>query len=294
MNTKPLAELLSRYTPHDGLFDLPIPGVHVFRASKIDELAVRGDSDPGICIIAQGAKRAIVGSDVYEYDGSRMVVYSTDVPVSAKIIQASEAEPYLCLIIDMDQQKLAETALKVFPNGLPKTTQTKPIFIGPANPHIIDAATRLIGLSAQGKESELLVPLVMEEIYIRLLQSNIGKFVVQIATTDSHLQKVSAAISWLQENFTEPMKVDQLAERVNMSISSFHHHFKAITSMSPLQFQKELRLYEAKHLMLSKMMDVSTACMHVGYSSVSQFSREYSRFFGQPPSKDVRLQTMSV
>jgi transcriptional regulator GlxA family with amidase domain len=182
----------------------------------------------------------------------------------------------------------------VFPYGLPKTAHTKPIFIGQANPHIIEAATRLIGLSAQTEVSTLLVPLVMEEIYIRLLQSHIGKLVVQIATRDSHLQKVSAAISWLQENFTEPMKVDELAERVNMSISSFHHHFKAITSKSPLQFQKELRLYEAKHLMLSKMMDVSTACMHVGYSSVSQFRREYSRFFGQPPSKDIQLQSVAV
>lgn len=288
-NLEKLAALLSRYTPHDGYINLPLPGVNVMRISQVDAVASRGMSSACICIVTQGAKRTIVGQDVYEYDNSRMVIYSTEVPIVAKILKASPAEPYLCLTLDIDSKKLAEVAQKVFAEGAPKSKRSSAVFIGPANSQIVDAAIRLIELIPQPEQAKLLVPLIMEEIYIRLLQSQIGNLVAQIGITDSHLQKISNAIAWLRDNYTEPMKIEELARRVNMSVSSFHHHFKAITSMSPLQFQKELRLHEAKHLMLAKMMDVSTACMHVGYSSVSQFSREYSRLFGQPPSRDIQV-----
>lgn len=283
-----LAKLISRYAPHDGLFDLPLPGVHLLRTANTDTNPTRAVTNPGMCIIAQGAKRVLIGQDVYDYDNSRMAVYSTEVPVSAKILKASEAEPYLCLIVDIEPQKLAELTLKAFPHGVPRVQHPRALFIGKANPKIVEAGTRLLELLAQPEDAEFLQPLIIDEIFIRLLRSDIGTLVAQIASTDSSLQRISKAISWIREHFKEPMKVEELATLSNMSVSAFHTHFKNVTRMTPLQFQKELRLHEAKQIMLTRMMDVSTACMHVGYSSVSQFSREYSRLFGVPPSKDAR------
>jgi AraC-like DNA-binding protein len=285
-----LAELIARYAPHDGLFDLPLPGVHLLRTSTQETNPTRAVTKPGMCIIAQGAKRVLIGQDVYDYDNSRMAVYSTEVPVSAKIVKASEAEPYLCLIVDIEPQKLAELTMKAFPNGLPRVQHPRPLFIGKANPKIVEAGIRLLELLCQPDDAEFLQPLITDEIFIRLLRSDIGTLVAQIAATDSSLQRISKAISWIREHFREPMKIETLAALSNMSVSAFHSHFKTVTSMTPLQFQKELRLHEAKQVMLNRMMDVSTACMHVGYSSVSQFSREYSRLFGVSPSKDARSQ----
>jgi AraC-like DNA-binding protein len=219
-----------------------------------------------------------------------MAVYSTEVPVSAKIVKASEAEPYLCLIVDIEPQKLAELTVKAFPHGVPRGQHPRALFIGKANPKIVEAGSRLLELLAQPDDAEFLQPLIIDEIFIRLLRSDIGSLVAQIASNDSSLQRILRAISWIREHFKEPMKVEELAAMSNMSVSAFHAHFKTVTSMTPLQFQKELRLHEAKQLMLTRMMDVSTACMYVGYSSVSQFSREYSRLFGVSPSKDARSQ----
>lgn len=285
-----LAELIARYAPHDGLFDLPLPGVHLLRTSTQETNPTRAVTKPGMCIIAQGAKRVLIGQDVYDYDNSLMAVYSTEVPVSAKIVKASEAEPYLCLIVDIEPQKLAELTMKAFPSGLPKVHHPRALFIGKANPKIVEAGSRLLELLCQPDDAEFLQPLITDEIFIRLLRSDIGTLVAQIAATDSSLQRISKAISWIREHFREPMKIETLAALSNMSVSAFHSHFKTVTSMTPLQFQKELRLHEAKQVMLNRMMDVSTACMHVGYSSVSQFSREYSRLFGVSPSKDARSQ----
>jgi transcriptional regulator GlxA family with amidase domain len=145
----------------------------------------------------------------------------------------------------------------------------------------------LVELSARTEESELLAPLVIDEILIRLLRSPIGVRVAQIGLADSGVNGVAKAVSWLRANFSEPMKVEDLAELAHMSVSSFHQHFKAVTSMSPLQYQKVLRLQEARNLMLTKMMDAGTACWQVGYQSASQFSREYGRFFGNAPTKDI-------
>jgi AraC-like DNA-binding protein len=283
-----LAKLIDKYAPHDGYFDLPLEGVHLLRVSSKEPHPTRAITKPGMCIVAQGAKRVLIGDDVYEYDNSRMAVYSTEVPVSAHIIKASIEEPYLCLIVDIEPQKLAELSAKAFPNGLPKIQKPAALFLGKANPSIVEAGTRLLTLLSQSNDAPLIQPLVMEEIFLRLLLSDIGPLVSQIAASDSNQQKIAKAITWIRAHFKESMKVDDLAALSNMSVSAFHSHFKSVTSMTPLQFQKELRLHEAKHIMVSKLMDVSTACMHVGYSSVSQFSREYSRLFGVPPSKDAR------
>jgi AraC-like DNA-binding protein len=242
---------------------------------------------PSLCIVAQGAKSVIVGQEVYEYDASRMIVFSVALPVAAQITQASHSEPYLALKLDLGPHKIAELVLKVYPYGLPPVQERSAVYITRVDASIVNAATRLMECLAQPGDAELLAPLVMDEILIRLLRSPIGVRVAQMGFAESSVHRVAKAISWLRDNFSQPMKVEDLAGLVHMSVSSFHEHFKSVTSMSPLHYQKVLRLQEARRLMLSTMMDAGTASRHVGYLSASQFSREYTRFFGNAPTKDI-------
>jgi len=242
---------------------------------------------PSLCIAAQGAKAVIVGQEVYQYDASRMIVFSVALPVAAQVTQASFPNPYLSLKLDLDPHKIADLVLKVFPHGLPPAQERSAVYVTPVDANMINAATRLMECFGQPEDAELLAPLVIEEILIRLLRSSIGVRVAQMGLTESSVHRVAKAVSWLRENFSQPMMVEDLAELVHMSVSSFHEHFKSVTSMSPLQYQKVLRLQEARRLMLSAVMDAGTASQHVGYLSPSQFSREYSRFFGNAPSKDI-------
>jgi AraC-like DNA-binding protein len=240
-----------------------------------------------LCIIAQGAKTVIVGEEVYEYDASRMIVFSVALPVAAQITQASYSEPYLALRLDLDPRKIAELVLKVYPRGVPPVQERSAVYVSRVDVSIVNAATRLMECLAQPGDAELLAPLVVDEILIRLLRSPIGLRVAQMGFAESSVHRVAKAISWLHANFSQPMKVEHLAGLVHMSVSSFHEHFKSVTSMSPLHYQKVLRLQEARRLMLSAMMDAGTAGQRVGYLSASQFSREYSRFFGSAPTKDI-------
>jgi AraC-like DNA-binding protein len=221
------------------------------------------------------------------WSGSRPIVFSVALPVAAQITQASHSQPYLALKLDLDPHKIAELALKVYPHGLPPTQERKAVYVTPVDASIVNAAIRLIECLRQPGDAELLAPLVMDEILIRLLRSRIGARVAQMGFAESSVHRLANAISWLRDNFSQPMKVEELAELVHMSVSSFHEHFKSVTSMSPLRYQKVLRLQEARRLMLSSVMDASTASQRVGYLSASQFSREYSRFFGSAPTKDI-------
>jgi len=282
-----LASLISAYAPHDGCFELRIPGVHAIRRSRMNTELLHAVAQPALCIVAQGAKSVMLGQEVYEYDASRMLVYSVDLPVAAQLTRASYSEPFLGFKLDLDPHKIAELVLKVYPHGLPRAHESRGVYVGQVNVSIIKAATRLLELMAEPGEAELLAPLVIDEILIRLLRSPIGVRVAQIGLAESNVNGIAKAVSWLRANFYQPMKVEDLAELAHMSVSSFHQHFKSVTSMSPLQFQKVLRLQEARRLMLSTMMDASNASSHVGYVSASQFSREYSRFFGSAPTKDI-------
>ena len=282
-----LARLIRAYAPHDGSFDLRIPGVHVSRASRTNAELVYATARPSLCIIAQGAKSVLLGQEVYEYDGSRMLVFSVDLPVAGQVTCASAAEPYLGFRLDLDPSRIAELVLKVFPRGLPHVAESRGICVSETDMRIVSAVTRLFDLLAQPGDAELLAPVVTEEILIRLLRSPIGVRLAQIGLAESSVQGVAKAVAWLRANFSQAMKVDELAKLAHMSVSSFHQHFKAVTSMSPLQFQKALRLQEARRLMLSTMVDAGTASWRVGYQSASQFSREYGRFFGSAPTKDI-------
>jgi AraC-like DNA-binding protein len=282
-----LATLIRAYAPHDGVFELRIPGLHASRASRTNEECVHALRLPCLSIIAQGAKTIIVGQEMYEYDPTRMLVYSVALPIAAQITQASHTEPYLALRLDLEPQKIAELVLKVYPRGVPPVQERSAVYIAPVDLSIVNAAIRVMECLAQPGDAELLAPLMVEEILIRLLRSSIGVRVAQMGFAESSVHRIAKAISWLRANFSQPMKVEELAELVNMSVSSFHEHFKSVTSMSPLNYQKVLRLQEARRLMLSAMMDAGSAGQHVGYLSASQFSREYSRFFGSAPTKDI-------
>jgi AraC-like DNA-binding protein len=286
-NLEKLARLICAYAPHDGAFELRIPGLYASRFSRTNEECAHVLRLPSLCIIAQGAKTVIVGQEVYEYDASRMLVFSVALPIAAQITQASRSEPYLGLRLDLDPHKIAELVLKVYPHGLPPVQERRAVYVTPVEASIINAATRLVDCLAQPGDAELVAPLVVDEILIRLLRSPIGVRVAQMGFAESSVYRLARAISWLRANFSQPMKVEDLADLVHMSVSSFHEHFKSVTSMSPLQYQKALRLQEARRLMLSTMMDAGTASQRVGYLSASQFSREYSRFFGSAPIKDI-------
>ena len=290
-----LARLIAAHAPYDGAFTLRVPGLHVIRRSKPYPEMVRATVTPALCIVAQGAKIVMLGREVYPYDASRMIAYAIDLPVAGQIVRASQREPFLALKLDLDPYRIAELALKVYPHGVPTPKDNRGVFVGQATTAIVDAATRLVELMAQPAEAELLAPLVVDEILIRLLRSAIGPRVAQIGQKESGFQRVAKAVTWVRANFTQPMVIEALAELAHMSPSTFHQHFKAVTSMSPLQYQKVLRLHEARRLMLSRMMDAGSAGREVGYLSASQFSREYTRLFGSAPTRDVaRLRQVGV
>ncbi|MGB2604497.1 MAG: AraC family transcriptional regulator [Candidatus Sulfotelmatobacter sp.] len=288
-DTSKLARLIAAYAPYDDSFELRVPGLHASRYSRINTECFHSLRLPSLCMVAQGAKTVIVGQDVYEYDASRMIVFSVALPVASQITQASYSEPYLALKLDLDPRRIADLVLKVYPHGLPpvQERERRAVYVTPADVNIVNAATRLMECLGKPGDAELLAPLVVDEILIRLLRSPIGVRIAQMGFAESSVDRVAKAIHWLRTNFSQPMKVEDLAGLVHMSVSSFHEHFKSVTSMSPLHYQKVLRLQEARRLMLSTMMDAGAASQRVGYLSASQFSREYSRFFGNAPIKDI-------
>lgn len=282
-----LAAVLALHAPYDGSFPLRVPGLHAIRRSRPSREMVRATITPALCIVAQGAKIVMLGREIYSYDASRMIAYAVDLPVAGQIVRASPSEPFLALKLDLDSYRIAELALKAFPHGVPAPQDTRGLFVGQATTAIVDAAARLVAVMAQSAAAALLAPLAVDEILIHLLLSPIGPRVAQIGQTESSIQRVAKAVAWVRANFAQPMAVDDLAGLAHMGQSSFHHYFKAVTSMTPLQYQKVLRLHEARRLMLARMMDAGSAGREVGYVSASQFSREYTRLFGSAPTRDI-------
>lgn len=237
-HSEALARLLAAYAPHDGTFELRIPSLHASRMSRINAECFHTLRLPSLCIAAQGAKAVMVGQDVYEYNSSRMIVFSVALPIASQITRASRSEPYLALRLDLDPHKIAELVLKVYPHGLPPVQERRAVYVTAAEESIVSAATRLMKCLAEPGDAELLAPLILDEILIRLLRSPIGVRVAQMGFAESSVDRVAKAISWLRTNFSQPMRVEDLAELVHMSVSSFHEHFKSVTSMSPLHYQK--------------------------------------------------------
>jgi len=283
-----LTELIRAHCPYDGRFALGVTGAYVVRVSRVYAEPVYAAQRPVLCIVAQGSKHLILGPEIYAYDASTLLVVSVDVPAASQVMRASPAEPYLGLILSLDPARVADLALKVYPEGLPRAVPAdRGVFVGPLDAPIRDAAIRLIELGGQPSDVALLAPLVVDEILIRLLRSPLGGRLAQVGLAESTTHKVAAAIAWMRTNFTQPMRVEELAALSHMSVSAFHQAFRTVTAMSPLQYQKALRLQEARRLMLSSMIDAAGAGRQVGYLSASQFGREYARFFGQTPARDI-------
>ena len=218
-----------------------------------------------------------------------MLVFAVDLPVSGQVTRASQRDPFLGFKLDLVPARVAELAARVYPHGIPKPSDNRGLYVGQATDGIIDAVTRLLDLMGRPEDADLLGPLVVDEILIRLLRTPIGTRVAQIGEPKSGVHRVAKAVSWIRTHFAQPITVEEMAASAHMSASSFHQRFKAVTSMSPLQYQKALRLHEARRLMLFQKMDANDACHRVGYLSPSQFSREYGRFFGSAPTKkDIR------
>ena len=282
-----LANLLASYTPHDGAFQLRLPGTWAVRVSRTASEASYATLGPALCVAAQGAKVVMLGREVIEYDPSHLLVFAVDLPIASQVTRASRKDPYLGFVLELDPRRVAELAPRVYPRGIPKASDIGGLFAGRSTDPIVDAVSRLLDLLAHPEDAQLLGPLVVDEILIRLLRTPFGRRVAQIGNPKSGVQQIAEAVSWIRAHFAQPVTVEDMARTVHMSASSFHQRFKAITSMSPLQYQKVLRLHEARRLMLFQSMDASDACRRVGYVSPSQFSREYSRFFGSAPVRDI-------
>lgn len=282
-----MATLVARYAPHDGVFPLRLPGTYALRRGRVTSEPVHATLGPSLCIVAQGAKVVMLGSEVLEYDPARMLVFAVDLPVAGQLTRASQRDPFLGFRLDLDPARVADLAARVYPHGIPRASDDRGLYVGHATDEIIEAVTRLLDLMGRPEDAVLLGPLVVDEILIRLLRTAIGPRVAQIGAPKSGLHRIAEAVSWIRTHFAQPVTVDEMAASVHMSASSFHQRFKAVTTMSPLQYQKVLRLHEARRLMLFQKMDASDACRRVGYLSASQFSREYARFFGSAPTRDI-------
>jgi len=263
-----------------------IPGLSLFRRDEPTQPA-SAMYEPSICLTTQGAKRVLLGDDTYVYNPHNFLITSVDLPTVVQIIKASREKPFLGLILKLDQREISQLMVDSnLPSPHPQQS-SRGMATGEVTLPLLTAFQRLIDLLAEPKDIPILAPIIQREIFYRLLVGDQGTRLRQMASAGSQSQQIARAVDWLKGNFTQPLRIDHLATQVNMSTSTFHHHFRAVTAMSPLQFQKWLRLNEARRLMLTENQDASTAAFQVGYESPSQFSREYSRLFGDSPLRDI-------
>jgi AraC-like DNA-binding protein len=277
---------IARFASADGLSTTPVPRLSLFRKSRPTE-PVHGVQNPALCIVAQGRKQVLLGDEVLTYGAGQSLVISLGVPIVGQVIEASPEAPYLCFRLELDPAMLAGI---IFDMKLPPTERCREplaVAVSDTGPGLADAASRLVRLMETPQDIAMLAPLIEREILYRLLTGPQAGRLREIATGESRAQQVGRAIGWLTSNFTEPFRAETIAAEARMSLSSLHFHFKEVTGMSPLQYQKQLRLQEARRLILAQALDAASAGHRVGYDSPSQFSREYSRLFGAPPKRDI-------
>lgn len=281
-----LAELIARLAEADGAHDTAIASLVLYRASTpspITHTLYR----PALCIMAQGQKVVRLENERYCYDPLHYLVASVTLPVTGEVTLATADEPYLSLRLDIDPAELGELIASAGPIGVPSRGSGRGLHVDRLDAPLLDAVLRLLRLLEAPRDIAMLAPLIRREILYRLLCSPQGQLLRDIATADSQAHRVNRAIEWLNRHYQQPLRIEELARVANLSSSTLHHRFKALTAMSPLQYQKQLRLQEARRLMLCENLDVSSAGYRVGYESPSQFSREYSRLFGAPPVRDL-------
>lgn len=288
-NMAQLAETITRYAPETGMYGTAIPRLSLFRADR-PTLPIPSVYEASLCLIAQGAKRVSIGDHSLVYDASRYLVVSLDLPLTGHIIEAGPEKPYLCCKMDLDLSALAD--LVIAQGAAMDEEQPSPVLaVYPSDPELVDATCRLVKLLDQPQSIATLAPLIEREILYRLLAGPHRATMRQLAAANSHLSQVSRAVALIRSGFRKRLAVRDIAAAAGMSESSLYEHFKAVTRMTPLEYQKQLRLQEARRLMLATGASAGAAGFAVGYESPSQFSREYRRLFGAPPRQDVdRLQ----
>jgi len=279
-----LSALIHRHVVGTGICSTAMPHVSLIRADA-PSTPTPAVYEASLCIIAQGSKRVSIGEHSVVYDAAHHLLVSVDLPLVGHVLDASPERPYLCCKIDLDASILAD--LMAIEGGGLVQTDLPVLGVYPGDPDLIDAACRLVGLLDRPDTIRALAPLIEREILYRLLTGPHGPMLRHVATAGSHLNQVSRAIAAIRRRFDAPIRIDDVAAEAGMSSSSLHVHFKAITRMTPLEYQKQLRLQEARRLMLTEGATASTAGFAVGYESPSQFSREYRRLFGAPPRADI-------
>ncbi|MGL6027644.1 MAG: AraC family transcriptional regulator N-terminal domain-containing protein [Vibrio sp.] len=281
------AQHIKKWTHNTHQFESAIQGVHLthWRTPTSPTSYTHKSS---ICLIAQGKKRVLLGEESFVYDANHFLISSVDLPIIANIIEASAEQPYLGLIMELDLTELAQLSTDSQLAWNPHQAAQKGIAVGELSESLLNAFIRLLELQEDPASIAILAPVIKREIFYRLLASEQGARLQQIVTAGSHSHQIAKAIDWLKNNFVQPLSVSELASSTGMSKSAFYTHFRNMTSMTPLQFQKKLRLSEARRLMLTENLDALATTFRVGYESPSQFSREYSRLFGAPPLKDIK------
>jgi AraC-like DNA-binding protein len=285
---KTLAETIARWAGESQSVTTAIPELSLHRHTASTEPA-NALYDPSVCVVAQGAKRVLFGDGDYIYDARSYLLTSVNIPTLFQVVSASPREPYLGLVLRLNMREVSQLIVDTDFPAL-RTQQSEPgMVLGKISSPLLTAIHRLVQLLDEPHDIPILAPIYQKEILYRLLMGDQGERLRQIAAVGSQSNQIARAIDWLKENYAQQLKIDDLAMRVNMSPSTFHHHFKALTAKSPLQYQKWLRLNEARRLMLIEQTDAATASFEVGYESPSQFSREYSRLFGNSPARDISI-----
>ncbi len=288
-----LAALIAELSDRDGYYDTAIPGLYLTKLSTTN--VPRNTVGSAIfCVVAQGAKSVLLNDEQYVYDASTYLIISLDLPLVGQIVEATPEKPLLCLSMDLD---VAEISSLILEAGLPSRSDPYPqrgLSVSSLDEGLLDAVIRLVCLLKAPAHIPILAPLVRREIFYKLLLSEQNGLLRRMAAENGQMRHIAAGMEWLRKNATKPIRMDDLAREVHMSPSTMHAWFKAVTAMSPLQFQKQLRLQEARRILLSETTDATAVSRRVGYESPSQFSREYRRLFGLPPLRDIeRLRAVS-
>jgi AraC-like DNA-binding protein len=286
-----LADRITRALPRDGKLQ-PQPGVHFHRQSKPAQ-RVHGVSEPSFCVIAQGSKQILLGDATFHYDPAHYLISTMDLPLIGEVVDASVEKPYLSFRLVLDPAIVTSMMMEagVIESGVTESraqgTAVNAVDVSPLDENLLDATLRLVRLIDSPNEYRALAPLVVREIIYRLLTGVQGSRMRHLAIAGGQQHRMVRAVQKLRENFDKPLHIEGVARELGMSVSGFHAHFKSVTAMSPLQFQKQLRLQEARRLMLRDNLDAAEAGYRVGYDDASHFNREYKRHFGEPPVRDV-------
>ncbi|MFV3405677.1 MULTISPECIES: AraC family transcriptional regulator [Pseudomonas] len=281
-----LAGLILRHAhgPHGPMSAVPDLYLSAYRENV---RSVPSLAQPALCILAQGSKALFLGDEQYTYDPLHYMVVSVTLPISGVRLDASPEHPSLGLRLDLDAAEISQLIAESGPMLVPNLPSGRGLYVERSDPQLLDALLRLVRLLDSPRDIPMLAPLIRRELLYRLLRGPQGHRLYEIALANSQTHRVCQAIAWLNRHFQQPLRIEDLAREVNLSTSTLHHRFKAVTSMSPLQYQKQLRLQEARRLMLNDGLEAAVAAYRVGYESPSQFSREYSRLYGAPPIRDV-------